>query len=120
MTAINRKRVAALETRIKHKAPRSFTEATTRLQSALRRALPPIPGTETRRIKEWHSRVFIIPGGRTFDELLAELAARITEGTTTADDMAVFATLDPADLATVGQQSAESYIVRFSELLAIF
>lgn len=120
MTRLDRRRVTALESGVRVKTPVGLREATQRLHSALRKALPSIPGTETRRVSQWVSQIFVIPGGCTFDELLAELAGRITDGTTTTADMAVCATLDPADLATVGEQSAESYIVRLSELLAMF
>lgn len=120
MTALDRRRIAALELRSKPKAPRALTEAATRLQTALSEALPGIPGTETRRVNEWHSVVVMITGGRSFDELLGDLAGRITEGSTTDDDASVFASLDPADLRTVGAQSAPDYIVRLSELMAMF
>ena len=120
MTRLDRRRVTALEARNKVKTPIALREATQRLHSALRKALPPIPGTETRRVSQWVSQIFVIPGGRTFDELLAELAGRITDGTTTTADRTVIDSLDPADLATVGEQLAESYVVKLSELLAMF
>lgn len=120
MTALDRKRVAALELRYRHKAPLGLTEAATRLQNALSEALPPIPYMESRRISEWCVLAVPIPGGMSFEERLAELAGRIAAGTTNAGDAAVFASLDKGDLETVGQQSAQDYIVRLSALMAMF
>lgn len=120
MTTLDRKRVAALELRYRHKAPLGLTEAATRLQNALSEALPPIPYMESRRISEWCVLVVPIRGGRSFEERLTELAERIATGTTSAADADVFASLDKADLAIVGSKSAADYIVRLSALMAMF
>ena len=120
MTRLDRRRVTALEVRRKVKTPIALREAATRLQTALSEALPATPYMESRRISEWCVLAVPIPGGMSFEERLAELAGRIDADSTTDADAELFASLDKGDLATVGEQSAESYIVRLSELLAMF
>lgn len=105
---INSRRVEALETRSKGILRNVPVDAYMRLSRALRKALPSIPAiTQRKQLTQWSHCTVIVVEGRKHEVLLADMCERIDVGTMTEADREVVASLDAADLLTVGQTSQQ-------------